>query len=120
KITINADGELFKSYTFNYANNNVNVFLNEVIETGSDGVTALNSTIFKYGDQPQLVSSYNIGFANSNGNDIISGDFDGDGYSDISIANRFIENGNVYHTSFSLYTKQKNNNNLFNFKYTKT
>lgn len=120
KITINADGQLFKSYTFNYANNNINVFLNEVIEIGSDGISSLNSTIFKYGDQPTQTTSVWIGFSNSNGNDLISGDFNGDGFTDIATANRFVENGNVYHTSFSLYTKQKANNNLFDFRYTKT
>lgn len=120
KIILNADGQRFKSYTLKYANNNVNIFLNEIIETGSDDITNLNSTIFKYGDQPTHIFDANVGFSNSNGNDLISGDFNGDGYTDMAVANRFIDNGNVYHTSFSLYTKQKTNNNLFDFKYTKT
>lgn len=120
KIILNADGQRFKSYTLKYANNNVNIFLNEIIETGSDDITNLNSTIFKYGDQPNAIFDVNVGFSNVNGNDLISGDFNGDGYTDITTANRFSDEGEVYHTSFSLYTKQKTNNNLFDFKYTKT
>jgi len=121
KVIINADGLRFKSYTLNYANNGVNIFLNEVIETGSDDVSSLNSTIFKYGDQPTQVTNGYLGFASANGNDLISGDFDGDGYSDIMTANRSIVDGKVFHTNFTVYSKTPTDaNSNFNFKYSKT
>lgn len=121
KITITSDGQVFKDYRFNYANNGVNVFLNEVIETGSDGIASLNSTIFKYGDQPSHISPVGSGFSNSNGNDLFTGDFNGDGFSDIMTANRFVVNGKIFHTSLSVYTKIPSNfGNGFSFKYNLT
>ena len=119
KISIIADRQTFKSYTFNYAHNTVNVFLNEVIETGSDGTSSLNSTIFQYGDAPTGVSSFGAGFASSIGNDLITGDYNGDGYSDIMVVNRTTVGNYVYHSSFSVYTKDPSSN-TFLFKYTKS
>lgn len=118
KITINADGQVFKSYSFNYANNSVNIFLNEVIEIGSDGTSTLNSTIFKYGDQPTVLNTTYVGFSNSNGNDIMAGDFNGDGYSDILTANRIKLNNKIFHNSLSVYTKIPSDlGGGFTFKY---
>lgn len=121
KITINADGQLFKTYSFNYAHNNVNIFLNEIIETGSDGISSLNSTIFKYGDQPTPLTKTYFGFSDVNGSDLIPGDFDGDGYTDLVKAVRTKIDGRIFHTGLSVYTKVPSDaGGGFTFKYNKT
>jgi len=51
-ITVTTDANTsFKSYNLSYGNNNINSYLKEIQEFGSDGI-GLNSTMFKYGDEP--------------------------------------------------------------------
>ncbi|MCF0072129.1 FG-GAP-like repeat-containing protein [Dyadobacter sp. CY261] len=85
EIVVNAEGALVKKYQFKYGQNNINSLLNEVVEIGSNGTSALNATVFKYGDAP-------TGFTRENGptppssSDFFSGDFDGNGKSDMVVA----------------------------------
>lgn len=74
-----------KTYKFQYAFDDLHSVLQEVIEMGSDN-TSLNSTIFKYGESTQTTISPPIncgGKWNSDLTDNFSGDFDGDGKTDI-------------------------------------
>jgi RHS repeat-associated protein len=111
KITVTAEANAaFKIYTFKYAtNNNINSFLKEVIETGSNN-TELNSTIFKYGDLPTELQT---GSSNAiiGSSDIISGDLNGDGYSDLVGFTRNVNGSIVYHTEFKTYTKSPSASN---------
>ena len=103
KVTIIADDDIIvKTYQFNYGFDNINSFLKEVIEKGTNG-TALNSTIFLYGDQPQnlLVSSTD---ALAGARDLFSGDYDADGKTDLfSAAKSYNQNiGSYLYTDYSL------------------
>ena len=106
KITITAEGAAaFKTYTFKYAtNNNINSFLKEVVETGSNGAN-LNSTIFKYGDLPTALQTGSSSAVAGQQVDIFPGDVNGDGYSDIVACTRNVVNNIVYHTEFKVYQK---------------
>ena len=88
---ITSTSTLFKRYEFKYAlTDNFFSQLTELKEVGADGV-ALNSTIFKYGDLPPTTTNVelnNLGLniTNLNGTpsaDIMSADFNGDGFSDV-------------------------------------
>jgi RHS repeat-associated protein len=111
KITVKADGTTAKSYQFNYASDisttvAVNSYLKEVIELGSNG-TALNSTIFKYGDQPAEVTTSSNGIIVGASSDMSPADFDGDGYSDI-LTTTYTETTNPYNkynTGFKVYKR---------------
>ena len=80
-ITVTNEGQQVRSYQLNYAFDNINSLLKEIIETGNDG-SALNSSIFLYGDSP-------LNFTNEStpivaGSAIYqTGDFNADGLSDI-------------------------------------
>ncbi|MCE7043819.1 FG-GAP-like repeat-containing protein [Dyadobacter sp. CY312] len=85
-IAVKAEGIIAKSYRLAYGHDNVNSYLKSVTERGSDN-TALNPTIFKYGDKPTEVTSSSTTIAGTN-IQTISGDFDGDGKRDILSANQ--------------------------------
>lgn len=110
KIVITTENVTSKTYEFKYGNNNIISYLVEVIEKGSAG-TQLNSTIFKYGDQPtefstDVPTNY---FLNNQDVEIIPGDFNGDGKTDILAATWAIHTENnisfKYHPSFVIYTR---------------
>lgn len=106
KIIVTAEGAAaFKTYTFNYAtNNNINSFLKEVIEAGSDGST-LNSTIFKYGDIPPTFQTGTSSAIQNQGVTVFPGDVNGDGYSDIIACTKTTIDNITYHTDFKVYHK---------------
>lgn len=98
----------FKKYRFEYAKDGLYSYLQEVKEFGADNYASqLNSTIFKYGEQPVTdlqKSSITINNVNSvlSQLPVVSGDYDGDGSSEIVVFNT----GN----SFNLYKKLPNGN----------
>ena len=104
KITVLAEGQTVKSYQFNYGNDNINSYLNEIIESGSDG-SSLNSTLFKYGDKPVDFESATSNVVAGQSVDLFSGDFDSDGYSDILAATYSIVNSVPIHTKFNIYKR---------------
>jgi RHS repeat-associated protein len=112
-IVIKTDGNVsFKEYELKYANNNTSSFLNEIIEKGSDGI-ALNSTIFKYGDEPTNFSTSTTTVGQNEQQHFMNGDVNGDGYSDYIGLNNTVINNIVYTTSFTVYQKdptELNNN----------
>lgn len=112
-ITVTAEsGAAFKTYTFKYGLNDANSFLKEVIETGSNG-TSLNSTIFKYGDEPtDFPTPTSSGAIAGQTVDVFSGDFDADGYSDILAATRVLSGSTIYHSEFKIYKRTATNSNF--------
>lgn len=123
-ISVQQEGTAMKAYQFNYGFDNIHSFLKEVIETGSDG-TALNSTIFLYGDQPQNLEVLTT-TALTGSYDFFSGDFDADGRTDLLAAQLYYSSGIKYHSNYQilsdmtagsaalLYTKPLNSGNSVN------
>lgn len=109
KITVTAEGQTVRTYQLNYGFDNINSYLKQITEKGSDG-SELNATIFKYGDIPTGFTpdntSLNLG---SLINSISSGDFDADGYTDILIANVDYVSGIEYNTGFQIYKRTAGN-----------
>ncbi|MEO6189900.1 MAG: FG-GAP-like repeat-containing protein, partial [Saprospiraceae bacterium] len=117
EIKVTAEGAvLCKKFTLKYGKNDVNSFLQEITESGADG-TSLNSTIFKYGEQPIPFDNQVLSKFGSIGDDIFPGDFNGDGFSDILFCPRIQENGIYYNTSMNILKKDPNPNNV---KFTQT
>jgi len=108
----------FRLYKLNYSFDNTYSFLAEVIEQG-DGLSQLNSTVFSYGNIPQ-----NINLVQSVGafqySDLYSGDFDGDGKSDILSAPVYYDNvaQTQYNSSYQLNTDLQYNSNILMYNYT--
>ncbi len=89
-ITITHNSESVKIYHFKYGFDNIHSKLNEIIEKGSDNTTALNSTIFLYGDAPQnLAVSETIALQGDY--DYYSGDFNADGKTDLLAAHNYLD-----------------------------
>lgn len=101
KIQTFNSGQLVKKYILNYAD----VFyshLVEVIEYGSD-YTKFNSTAFSYGDNPVSFETSTSNITEGQTVDIFTGDYDGDGYSDIMAATYDYIAYFKYHTDFKIY-----------------
>ena len=103
----------FKNYYFYYGHNNIISFLKEIKESGSDG-TLLNSTIFKYGDEPIGFQYTTPGISPTSAYDLFSGDFDADGYTDMLFANYAYINSQKYHTGFKVYKRTADNTTYIN------
>ncbi len=115
EIEIIADNnELVKKYELTYATDQINAFLKEVAEVGSGG-ERLNPTIFKYGDFTSEFTYDFVGYHPVATTDVYTGDFNGDGYSDKLVANIVEEDDEIYHDSYTIYTKvaTPNNDNFF-------
>lgn len=85
-ITVKAEGALFKKYQFNYGHDNINSYLKNIQEIGSDGISYLNATVFKYGDAPQPLLNESSPLLPAGLVDFLSSDFDGNGKSDMLLA----------------------------------
>ncbi|MCE6988166.1 SpvB/TcaC N-terminal domain-containing protein [Dyadobacter sp. CY323] len=115
KISVTAEGSISKSYQFKYSWDNINSYLREVIESGSDG-SSLNSTIFKYGDVPVPFQNTSGSSGNFAANDPFFGDFNGDGKTDVITA-KSVNSGIPYvnyHESMSVHLSQPNTSTLSN------
>lgn len=112
KITVTGEGgQTYREYQLNYGNNNIYSFLKEIIESNGQGAS-LNSTIFKYGDQP---NGFSVGGSNVVANqtiDLFSGDYDGDGVTDLLAADKAYSSGMPYHTGFKIYRRDLTTGNF--------
>jgi len=112
----------FKSYNLNYGHDNISSYLKEIQEVGSDGL-GLNSTIFKYGDEPTGFETGSSSVVAGQTVDLFSGDFDGDGYSDMLAADYAYYNGGgttiKYHTGFKIF-KRTSTSTSYSLAYTET
>lgn len=96
------NNEAVVSYDLKYGFDNIDSYLKEIIQYGGDG-TQLNATQFKYGTHDLSVTDPQISILEDATADIISGDFNGDGKSDILAANYTIDNDVKFHEDFSVY-----------------
>lgn len=104
-----------KTYELSYGNDGINSYLKEVTEKNKNG-DGLNSMQFKYGSSSNSIMSNTItGLPGPAPNvplipETTSGDFDGDGTSEILILNR--DNSpqfGIYNSGFSVYKKNSTN-----------
>lgn len=88
KATIYCENVAFKEYQFNYClRDHGKSYLREVVEVMGDGQTRLNSTLVKYGDSAsQMWHHVDTGVDLPNDADFFSGDFDGDGRSELLVS----------------------------------
>lgn len=127
KVEIYSENNLLvKTYELGYAFDGLYSLLQEIKEIGYENSagTELNSTIFRYGTTTDIIANVNTTFTENTTNyistkksDNFSGDFDGDGYTDIMTAyyDYKIQNGNNYgkeYTSFKIFRKIPNSNNF--------
>ncbi|MEO1625761.1 MAG: FG-GAP-like repeat-containing protein, partial [Bacteroidota bacterium] len=110
RIEVKAENSTFKNYYFRYSYDNYRSTLNSVEEKGSDG-TALNTTIFKYGGQPVDFSTQTLTAFQGEAVDLFSGDFDGDGYTDILTSPYAYQNGIKFNTAIKVYKRTSTNSN---------
>ena len=96
----------YKEYKLKYGFNKTAHYLNEIQEIDSNNI-ALNSTIFKYGNNPQRLKILNQPEFHNMKADFIPVDVNGDGYSDIVACNAYYNNDNNKwsYTDLSVYTK---------------
>ncbi|MEO1627901.1 MAG: FG-GAP-like repeat-containing protein, partial [Bacteroidota bacterium] len=108
RIEVNAEQQTVKNYEFKYSFDGYRSILNSIAEKGSDG-SSLNSTIFRYGDQPSNFNTVTSSVTAGTAVDLFSGDFDGDGYSDILTAPYVFNNGFRYNTDMTVYKRTATN-----------
>lgn len=115
KITITTVGGVqSKAYYFYYGINNISSYLKEVKEQGATG-GELNSTIFKYGDEPTGFTPTTNTVGQNQDLHYFSADLDGNSYSDFIALHRTLINNIVYHTAFTPYINNGNPSNpVFN------
>lgn len=116
-IQVYAEQQLTRVYTLNYATNqNIHSYLREIVESGSDG-SALNSTIFKYGDLPVAFSTASSTSLVQQSTDIyFSGDWDADGLADLFTVSRVqdVNDPNIFYaTNFKVFLKLNASNTQF-------
>lgn len=103
EIEIRGEGnQLFKRYQFNYSYTEGHSLLRELTEIGSNGST-FNSTIFKYGNTPTGVTFGTTTAGQGDAKETFTGDFNGDGYSDMLQSNYAYSNGYKYHTGYKVF-----------------
>ncbi|MDQ1086602.1 FG-GAP-like repeat-containing protein [Siphonobacter sp. SORGH_AS_1065] len=104
-ISITNENSAFKSYYFTYAWDNINTFLKEVTEKGTDG-SALNATIFKYGDSTSDKVVESLTSIQTSNNTLLSGDYDGDGISEmVTTSTTTSSTGIEYVTGFKVWKR---------------
>ncbi|MBX7225304.1 MAG: hypothetical protein K1X55_04690, partial [Chitinophagales bacterium] len=111
KIDITSEGDMVRTYQFNYTNTGEYTYLTEVIETAYEGVTpkALNSTMFKYGDAPlNETEDFYTNETSGVTADIFPGDFNGDGFSDICMATYTTDANGKKYSTLKFYEKTPN------------
>ncbi len=109
--------DTYRDYDLSYGFDGLHSYFHELHEKGSDG-SEYNSTRFKYGD---VTTSFNevqtnlthAGTPGSDGTDIFNGDFNGDGLTDILLADYESINGLKVHTKIILNVKVLANDDQF-------
>jgi RHS repeat-associated protein len=106
-ISIKSDGSQFRRYEFGYVEDGIHAFLREMKVAGKDNLF-LNSTYFQYGNP---TSEFNqvptAGLPNIVNEILSSGDFNGDGLTDILVGEKSAPKSSIYK---SFHVKTKNGN----------
>ncbi len=112
KILVSCENQLVRTYTFHHYYD-LYSFLYKVTESGADGIE-YNSTNFENSTSPCFTESINSSIIQNQAADLLSGDFNGDGYTDL-VAAPYTQNGNFrIHSGISLYI----NNQIGGFELT--
>jgi RHS repeat-associated protein len=93
---------------FKYSTDDMFSYLAEIEEAGTNGAK-LNSTIFKYGDKPVDMSVQSQGFISGITCDRLSGDFDGDGYTDLLTTGTTYNSFVKFVTDFRIWKRTASN-----------
>jgi len=113
KVRIIADGQHFKNYVFEYGTNGMYSFLKKVTESGSNG-EELNSTVMRYGDVPEeMVTVTEREILMNEDVDIITGDFNGDGLTDIATSTKSVLANVTRHIDLKIYFNKGDDEGLF-------
>jgi RHS repeat-associated protein len=111
-IVTGENNQSFKTYSFKKSTDDMYSYLSEVTESGTDG-TQLNSTIFKYGDKPIDYTLSMESFLTSCQCERYTGDFDGDGYTDILAGGTtLVSNFNRQINDFKIFKRSASNPNF--------
>jgi RHS repeat-associated protein len=112
KISITADGSHFKNYVFDYGVRQYS-FLKSITEYGANG-EQLNPTVFKYGEPAaqEILATENDILTGENV-DVFTGDFNGDGLTDIVTAVKEELEFYTRHTALKLYLNWGESNGLY-------
>ncbi|MCF8258739.1 MAG: hypothetical protein K9J06_14380 [Flavobacteriales bacterium] len=113
KIRIIADGQHFKNYVFEYGTNGMYSFLKSVTESGSNG-EELNSTVMRYGEVlEEMVTVTEREILMNENVDIITGDFNGDGLTDIATSTKSVIGNITRHIDLKIYFNKGDDEGLF-------
>jgi RHS repeat-associated protein len=106
-ITVYCESAVMKTYNLNYSLRNINKsYLREMSETGSNGSSSFNSTIFKYGDpvSPPFLSETASSLTGTS-HDFYSGDYNGDGKTEIMSSPYVYINATKYNTHIKIHRR---------------
>lgn len=120
RIVITAENDLaFKSYLFKYGHDDINEFLVEIVEEGSDG-SQLNSTKLEYGQYANTVMDNGPAVGLTTLTDVFTGDFDGDGFTDMAVANKqVVQDDYVFYTNMFVY-RMDPTSNTFDYRFSQS
>ncbi|HRI58580.1 MAG TPA: FG-GAP-like repeat-containing protein [Saprospiraceae bacterium] len=104
-IHVRAENGIARTYEFTYGKDQIDSYLQEITEYGADE-SKLNSTILKYrgfnSSMTKILSS-DLPANSTAGTDLVSGDFNGDGQSDIAYMPYTFTNNVKYNTQLKTY-----------------
>jgi Salmonella virulence plasmid 65kDa B protein len=108
-IRISAEGQTYSIYNFKYGFDNVHTYLVEAQLNGTYG-SQLNSTLFKYGNAPSVnfeVEQNTFPSPSTATYQMLTGDYDGNGMSDVIIAEFFLDKNQAsVFNKFKVYSRE--------------
>ncbi|MEO1516747.1 MAG: FG-GAP-like repeat-containing protein [Bacteroidota bacterium] len=110
RISIRAESRTFKEYEFRYSYDGYRSLLNSIKEKGEGGIS-LNTTVFQYGNRPVDLSTGTLSTFRNQNVDFFSGDFDGDGYTDILAAPITYRSGIKFNSAIKVYKRTASSSN---------
>jgi len=113
RIIITGEQEnIIKTFRLAYGKDDSHSYLKDITEFGGDDMFSfsLNATKFKYGNQPDEYLAYDEILTIGGDADVFTGDFNGDGFTDLIVANKEWDDqiDDFVHISYKLYYKEPN------------
>ena len=117
EVVVESNGQRYRKYDLDYGYDGVHSYLRSVEESGRSSLYKFNTTRFKYGTPTQELTRQTAAAIVSQAGssvDVYSGDYNGDGYTDLMIAtNAYTSDYLKYHTDFKIYRKVPNSGSSF-------